>query len=37
MELGVHYLFLNGTLVFGKNNTVDLKIFFGVGLKEWTE
>lgn len=30
LSLGVHYLFLNGTLAVGDaNNTIDLKIFFG--------
>ena len=30
LSLGVHYLYLNGTLTVGDaNNTIDLKIFFG--------
>lgn len=29
MSLDIHYMFLNGSLSIGTNNTVDLKVYFG--------
>lgn len=29
MSLDIHYMFLNGSLSIGTNNTIDLKVYFG--------